>query len=357
LHRSLSVTEYVMFMCASIWGALLSLAASHGEASIESFQKESCESCAWDENSLLQTSPTVKEIRQHLGSSSALPAKAREAPGFTKVMLADYPSTGSTWLRELLVAVSKAADAGNPSCDIYHEGKCELKGHADFQCDCDGLLSNQGAVLVKSHFPAQELFHGSSVTGSWQYDKTMEYDKLLQIVRHPVSSVMSNIRRWGGDVNYQSENLHGWGDWWEEAKATKGKDNLVLRYEDLCLNTTAKVYEVLQFLGAEFATISLEDVGNTLESNPELSSIYDEQDIHRSTAITPETQPIVDINEELMSKWGYRTDDISEWKDEASLPGRASATPKATRWLSGRASATPKGTRWLSARSPWKEIW
>lgn len=259
-------------------------------------------------------------------------------PGFTKVILADYPSTGSTWLKKLLGAVSQEKVSGNPSCAIYPEGKCMLNGTKGIYCDCDGFNPYQDAALVKTHFPSQEMLMHNDVN-DWQYQRSMDFDKLVHLVRHPVSAVMSNVHRWPIPVIVQAANMKDWGKWWEKAKVEKGKPVMLLRYEDLCTNTSAKVHEVLQFIGGRFANIPLEHIETVLQTHPKLQSIHGLHDLHTTTQRSSQTEPVFRINEltDLMSKWGYHP-----WADE--WPEKPALVDIGDRTL---------GERYLSELNPW----
>lgn len=260
-------------------------------------------------------------------------------PGFTTTILADYPSTGSTWLKKLLGAVSQEKVAGNPSCAIYPEGKCKLNGTKGIYCDCDGFNPYQDAALVKTHFPSQEMLVHHDVH-DWQYDRSMNFDKLVHLVRHPASAVMSNIHRWKGvPVHVQANNLKDWGKWWEKAKVEKGKPVMLLRYEDLCTNTSAKVHEVLQFIGGRFANIPLEHIETVLRTHPKLQSIHGAHDFHTTTQRSSETEPVFTMTEltDLMSTWGYHPW-ADEWPEKPALVDIGDG---------------PQGERYLSELNPW----
>lgn len=313
---------------------------------ISSGSSETSQNCANDDEvpgsqSLLQFAAG----RQSLCPSevNTLPAGdtsfESELVSFARVVMADYPSSGSTWLKELLAVTATAEKAGNPSCAIYPEGACQL---SKAYCQCDGFSPSQDAALIKSHYPAQELYNGVSLD-SEQYKATMGYDRLVHLVRHPVALIRSNVNRWGGSLSTMSQNLHCWGEWWERAKEKAGGPNvLVLRYEDICTNTTAKVHEVLQFLGGRFASISLASVRATLAQRVDLDCLH-KNDLYSQTQVTLETKSIIEDNKDLMARWGYRTDGSSEWKVpsvvsdlmQAGLPsrgGRQSRNPWSTIW-------------------------
>lgn len=234
---------------------------------------------------------------------------------FTRVMMADYPSSGASWLKSLLRAVAIYQKVGNPDCAIYSEGNtCQLS--SDVNCVCEGFSPVQDAALVKSHYPSQELFAQTSLH-SWQYNATMKYDRIVQLVRHPIAIAASYLARWGEKSGHSysqvSRNIHCWGEWWERVKKNAGDTNVfVLRYEDLCMNTSAKVHEVLQFLGGRFASISRARVNAVLAAQPHLACIHKQH--LRSQTQVKHLEFMTKDNEGLMARWGYRTDGTSEWE-------------------------------------------
>lgn len=309
-----------------------------------SFSTEHCDS---DDFSALQAKRTLS---LHPRRQSSCPSEVysiyagslpHDTTRFTRVTLADYPSTGSSWLKFLLAATAKAANAGNPSCSIYSEHECQPS--RDVDCDCNGFRTNQDAALIKSHYPAQELFNHQTIDSA-QYNATMKYDRIVQLVRHPIASIKSNVDRWNVSIPAQSVNLLCWGAWWERAKEVAGDANvLVLRYEDLCMNTTGKVHEVLQFLGGSFASISLSSVSATLDERPDLQCIH-QNDLRSQTQVTPGSEFIMRDHKDLMSRWGYRTDGTSEFP-------ASSASLKQTSVVRRQPGAsTDQG-------NPWLEVW
>lgn len=270
--------------------------------------------------------------------SLAASSSAADKVSFTRVVMADYPSTGSTWLRQMLSAISIAEKLGNPSCSIYPEGECKPDSTNDIQCDCDGFDPQPDAVLFKSHYPAQELYHHGSLNSS-QYHATMGFDKILQLVRHPRDTVLSNIHRWGGSLSKQSDNLHCWGLWWERAKEAAGDENvLVVRYEELCGSTAETMHDVCQFLGGRFAAIPLEEIEKTLGDRPDLACLRNSSNETSLAEIGSESTPALPDMSELLYRWGYSTGDASKRPDH-DLPMQSDERPPA-----------PMG-------NPWSEIW
>jgi hypothetical protein len=304
-----------------------------------------------DTISLLQTTAALRRRLSCPAEVYSLHAGSipHKKTNFTRVMLADFPSTGSTWLKQLLAATATAQNIGNPSCAIYPEGQCGPS--RGVYCACDGYRSDQDAGLIKSHYPAQELYNQSSIA-STQYSETMKYDRIVQLVRHPIASINSNMNRWGGSAAMVRLSLHCWGAWWERAKEKAGHANvLLLHYEDLCLNTTSKVHEVLQFLGGSFASISLADVGSSLAKRPDLDSRYNKNDLNSQTqaAASEMSDMITSEDKDLMSRWGYRTDGTSEWAGSGPSQLLGIGPPQVQEvWKRGILK---------DQRNPWSEIW
>lgn len=235
----------------------------------------------------------------------------------TRVAMTDYPSTGSTWLMELLRVASKHT-CSSPACSIYTEDGGRCHPYKNIHCPCD-WGEDQGAMLFKTHFPAQEIFSRSTFR-DWQYNISMRFDKMLLLVRHPVATIKSNLQRWGGDSDYLSGNLHCWGEWWNRARREAGHDRTtVVRYEDLCEHTSRTVYEVLQFLGGCYGTIDPGYVRKQLEARPDLACIYTVGDLEaQTTAVTSEDRAVIRSLAPLFAKWGYKADG-SEWRGSQAL--------------------------------------
>lgn len=183
----------------------------------------------------------------------------------------------------------------------------------------------------------------------------MKFDRMVQLVRHPVATIRSNCHRWGCSVAGQSQNLRCWGEWWQRAKEEAGAANvLMLRYEDLCTNTSAKVHDVLQFLGGSFASISLSSVRATLAERSDLNCIHSKSELHsQSTVANHADQIVLDDNVDLMSLWGYRTDGTSEWAPLNVESDNALDLAQTPRYLT---SATNRGAS-EEQRNPWSDVW
>lgn len=265
---------------------------------------------------------------------------------FTNVVLADYPSTGSSWLRVLLEKVSVsdgATTCGAPGCSIYKgewESPCESN---NAHCPCSWSPAS-GARLVKDHYPALDLWQNASLN-SRVYEKTMDFDKVIHLLRHPVPTVTSNVRRFSGTPASQSETLRCWGKWWERVKATAGSDKVhVLRYEDLCRDTVVEVEKVLQFLGGCYSGISASSIQKTIQDNPDLECIHKDELFDMAAGLHAET--IINEVGDLMDIWGYN--DPASWK----LLGRSHMEA---------ASRLPKhlspGRNFSGLSNPWTAGW
>jgi len=293
-----------------------------------------------DQITLVQTNGVLKQAHQRTVSAvtaecpvevqslfaGSRPHKSR---GFTRVLMADYPSTGSSWLKQLLTVVATSEGYGSPACAIYPEGDRKLPGDvSEVFCECADSDVKPDAALIKTHYPAQELYNGESLA-SGQYNASMGNDRILQLVRHPIASISSNVDRWGGNLQRQSGNLQCWGAWGERVKgAMDNKKNvLVLRYEDLCSNTAAKVHEVLQYLGGSFKSISLTSVEASLAACPDLACIH-KHDLERQTQVTSENEFILDDLQDLMTSWGYSTAKTSEWSQFIKAEAKVQTTAK-----------------------------
>lgn len=227
-----------------------------------------------------------------------------------QVIMASYPNTGSTWLNKLLTA-SAGDICASPSCSIYErEGECEVSDGA--YCPCSmGSQPSLDALLKKTHFPAQELFRGRTLVDE-QYNKSMRFDRVILLARHPVATVNSNVYRSGGTRYMMARNLECWSRWWDRVRASVDEESWkVIRYEDLCLNTAETVHQVLQFIGGCYHRISREDVQSAIDAEPELQCLH---------AHDFESVPGVEDNEDKLTmelmrdfflQWGYSN--VSEW--------------------------------------------
>jgi len=132
---------------------------------------------------------------------------------------------------------------------------------------------------VKSHWPqtgyagkrdswveiAAELSHGSrssidaAVADAFVYDgaiQSMDFDKVMLMVRHPFLSMHSFTTRWSHEEltsaavwNAASE-VYCWSVWWSRVLAALPRDEaMTVRYEDICQDPDAQVDRALNFLG------------------------------------------------------------------------------------------------------------
>lgn len=236
--------------------------------------------------------------------------------------MTDYPSTGSTWLMELLQVASHHA-CGPPGCSIYTDdgGRCHPFKNMHCPCDWD---EDQGAMLFKTHFPAQEI-HAQSTFQDWQYNVSMRFDKMLLLVRHPVATVNSNIQRWGGESSYTSGTLRCWGEWWDRARKKARPDGVrVVRYEDLCEHTAQTVYNVLQFLGGCYGTIDIAQVQQRIQARADLACKYTAGDLQAQTAaVGSGDRAVIRTLKPLLKVWGYEEDGSAWSGSQAMMSNRA----------------------------------
>ena len=120
--------------------------------------------------------------------------------GYKRIQMADFPTSGSSWLRLLLSYAATEAGKQSPSCAIYsneaHLGCAQAEGlycQNEAPGGCDGTMP--ASALVKTHFPAG---------GAPSFDKaTVEsqsscFAKLVVLVREPLTLLRSNAKRgWG----------------------------------------------------------------------------------------------------------------------------------------------------------------
>jgi len=269
-------------------------------------------------------------------------ASAQKTGDVIRVVMADYPSTGSSWLKKLINVVARDAQhpCGEPACDIYNEAQC---AHAEegLTCPCSWNAKDDGSLFFKTHFPAQEIFRNMPLNDA-QYKKTMHFDKILYLLRHPVATMNSNADRWGGSPASMARTLECWGLWWERARASVGESQVhMLHYEDLCLDTPEILHGVLQFLGGCYKNISKEDVSRTLSKDKKLSCIH-QQNLY-TQANGRDKARIETTMGDLMRTWGYDFDVVESWsrKDFNSL----------------QFSTSHLGKNFSSTLNPWTSIW
>jgi hypothetical protein len=228
-------------------------------------------------------------------------------PHLTRVGLADFPSTGSSWTKRLLDEVAREHGLPVPGCAMYPEGT-RLLGHPEsLFCHCgDSCEQLPSSALVKTHFPAQSQTGFIGTAG--QYQTAMTWHKLVVLQRHPVPTLRSNVKRWGGGTS--AVTLNCWWAWWKRVAEALPSDKVhYLKYEKLCEDTVGELYKLLQFLGNEYASISRERV----------QKIFDEKDLGCIHA-----HEIWDSNNprsERENNWMRDTKDLTrDWGYNTSLP-------------------------------------
>jgi len=249
-----------------------------------------------------------------------------------RVVMADFPSTGSTWLLKLVTAVTTDGGAcASPSCSVY--GQEKIGGHANaynclvdkpgVYCPCGNRWTpSQGALVFKTHFPVGPLMKQQSFEGP-AYEASSQYVKMLLLVRHPIPTIKSNMQRWGGKASALSENLRCWGKWWERGREAVGDTNVhLMRYEDLCLNTAQVLHDFLQFLGGCYKEISLESVQSTLSRSKSLECYYTHTLGKMSASVSFLDRQIIQKVEDLMPLWGYSVE-ANEWATLLNVSGQS----------------------------------
>ena len=188
-------------------------------------------------------------------------------PNHRRVQMADYPSTGSTYLASLLRMVTAHASMPSPVCSVYEH-------------DLGSCNRSSSAVLVKSHFPSQEVLRGRPLSTSVQYNATMHnLDGLLVLLRDPLATLRSNVQRWGGHGRlnttehavFERQLASGalvqrcWAAWWQRVCATLPARNvLVVRYEQLCTETVSTLLTILRFVGGIYAAVPRDAIARAL---------------------------------------------------------------------------------------------
>lgn len=283
----------------------------------------------------------------------SLPIKSREGQSsYTRVVMADYPTVGAGWVKNLVeAAFATSGVAGNPACSIYGgEGNCTMS--SDIHCRCNGFTSKQDVVLIKTHFPAQELYRHETCNDE-QYANTLQFDKVLRVVRHPARIVEENADRFGGGVSQLATNLVCYTSWWNRVAESLGSENvMVVRYEDLCQQTADTLFGVLQFFGGSASTISKEAL-DKLSRNATLSCEYSADDLLKQSqwdVLRPEVdsakKTIVD-NSDLFKDWKY------DLKASQALVA-AHHRPKKSLRTAKKSVHTPER---LDEPNPWASVW
>jgi len=223
------------------------------------------------------------------------------ASSFARNMLADYPSTGSTWLLRLVNSAANTTGSAPAGCSIY--GEFGAKVDEDTHCP-DSNFTERGAALVKTHFPAQQQYRHASLANSSQYGRSMRFDRLVVLLRHPLATVRSNINRWRGSTLTQADNLECWANWWgRAARALPAESVHVLRYEDMCKDTAAELARVTAFLGAPLAEDGTQPVlEQMLAEDPNLSCA---QHTDHAAPYSVSEKLMLERWSARMEAWGY----------------------------------------------------
>lgn len=268
--------------------------------------------------------------------------------------MADYPTVGAGWVKNLVEASFVTAGvAGNPACSIYEkEGDCSPS--ANIYCRCNGYTKKQDVALIKTHFPAQELFKQQSCKDD-QYHRSLQYDKVLRVVRHPARIIQENADRFGGQVSELAVNLVCYASWWDQVANYLGSENvLIVRYEDLCQQTADTLLEILQFFGGSAATIPKTTL-EKLSKNATLSCEYSADDILLQSEwdpSRPDIQAARDViidNKEVFQNWNY---DLHEKEPLMAAQNR----PKKSLRTTNKLPVNPHRER-PEEPNPWASVW
>jgi len=211
--------------------------------------------------------------------------------GIMRVAMADFPTTGSSFIRSLLQGVAHSVGLGSPNGDIYatHEQTVtsfeKVYTHPDWN-------SSMGSTVFKTHFPGNEYMNviedkspKSLAKIPDRHNASMHFDKLLVMLRHPHATVRSNTDRWEGKCYQDSKcianGLTCWANWWQSVISKVGQDSNIfyLRYEDLCLHTAQKLKEVFNFIGGAYTSVTPDDIDKFFLDHPNKLCRYTKHDL------------------------------------------------------------------------------
>lgn len=178
-----------------------------------------------------------------------------------RVVVAGFMSSGSTWLRKLLEEAS-----GQTTCAVYPNEGCHMAELDAFckSCDQSGAQSERKTALyVKTHWPStgwQPDTHNYNLTAETLGESSimthsMQFSKLVVLVRHPLEVISSVSMRWGGYISAEAarnlaDAIYCWSSWWARVIETLPKDQaLVVRYEDLCEDPDSEIDRLINFFG------------------------------------------------------------------------------------------------------------
>jgi len=193
----------------------------------------------------------------------------------SRVVMADFPTMGSSWLRMMMRRISWMVGLQSPIGAVYPEEPFTKQSAFEKVYVDKGWNSSMGSVVFKTHWPADVDLEGPRLPQKIKelHDATMHFDKAIVMLRHPHALVKSNFRRWDKKC-YQSlsciaKGLDCWASWWEHALSGKRELGQVhfVRYEDLCVNPVPEIKRVFDFLGAPYDDISTNQIAQYFEGN------------------------------------------------------------------------------------------
>lgn len=227
--------------------------------------------------------------------------------GYERVVMADYPTSGSTWLRQLLSYVAAQVHQPSPSCAIFNDeqgkGCPESEGlycrddreGLDGACELGGGTAAPPVALVKTHIPTLGAVEPS-----------MCFQRLLVLVREPLALQRANEARKQAKAaagkpwpETEPANLQCWSSWWESVVKTV-PDALVVKYEDLCLATGETLAKVVAHLGMN---VSHRDTEAALAVAPKCR--YSAADLEAQSKPAPGDESLSESFAAVRDAWGY----------------------------------------------------
>jgi len=236
---------------------------------------------------------------------------------YTRVILADFPSTGSTWMRNMLDTVCTSGfglECGPPGCSVYDDCNPtnESEKHEDFWCPA-GWHQEDGSVLIKTHFPSAEF---GEYQDSEVYAASTSFDKVVMMVRHPISLIDSMMYRFsstaGSNERLKNEtivaawNLACWGEWWRRVANNLGAGKVhIMRYEDLCFDAVNQLDQIAQFMGGRYRNITKVHLQRMIDNNLDYACIHRDALVNVVEKKTEMDNRIMCIVGNLFEYWGY----------------------------------------------------
>lgn len=221
--------------------------------------------------------------------------------GYSRVMLASFPSSGNSWLRYLLNAAMQSG-----TCALYNEpqGPASLATPAGTTyCPThsnkwqDPWAESSGVMIVKTH-------SDGCIKSEKAWKKQHMFNKLIILTRHPLDVMASIFKR-----RFGHGNIHGWYENMEHFRCLVGSERaLVVHYEDLCANTVGEMERILEFIGKKDAGFH-ERFSQLLQNHPNLLCKYD------SAKLAPAQSSLSTLNPKALSKYQSISDSIVQrWR-------------------------------------------